>query len=25
VVGAVDDQDSLVGRIHKPDDIGVDQ
>jgi hypothetical protein len=25
VGGAVDDQDSLVGRIHKPDHIGVDQ
>ena len=24
VAGAVDDQDSLVGRIHQPDDIGVD-
>jgi hypothetical protein len=24
VAGAVDDQDSLIGRIHKPDDIGVD-
>ena len=24
MAGAVDDQDSLVGRIHKPDDIGVD-